>query len=154
LLSDGGEVMSTILDALKKSEQERKLNEIPTLQDMPAPQEQSRWPLTLAIVLAFLLLALLIWVIVGIKSQVTEVSGAVNNNEAIIDTATVIASTKSDNINVNVISFAEEVSARFAIINGKLFREGEFVMAGVKVETIEQDAVVLNERGKSVTRTP
>jgi len=52
--------MSTILDALKKSEQERKLNKLPTLTDMAAPQEPSRWPLYIGSGLALLSIALVV----------------------------------------------------------------------------------------------
>ncbi|NNC98594.1 MAG: hypothetical protein HKN85_00270, partial [Gammaproteobacteria bacterium] len=53
--------MSTILDALRKSEQERKLNKLPTLSDLPTPQEQSRWPQILIIALLMLVLLVLTW---------------------------------------------------------------------------------------------
>ena len=47
--------MSTILDALKKSEQERRSNHVPTLSDMPVPQERSRMPVYLVLGLSLLL---------------------------------------------------------------------------------------------------
>ena len=57
--------MSTILDALKKSEQERKLNKLPTLSDMPAPEEPRRWPQLVIIGLLLLVVALLAWLSLG-----------------------------------------------------------------------------------------
>ena len=51
--------MSTILDALKKSEEERKVTKVPTLADMQAPQEPSKWPNVLLIIIVGLLLVLL-----------------------------------------------------------------------------------------------
>jgi len=108
--------MSTILDALKKSEQERKLNKLPTLTDIQAPQEPARWPLVLAMVFAVL-----------------------EDDEAIV---------------VNVVSYSQEAALRFAMVNGKMVREGDFIATGLKLEKINSDSVVLNLRGKQITRTP
>ena len=52
--------MSTILEALKKSEQERKQKSVPTLTDKVPPQESSRWPwVVISLVLICLSIALL-----------------------------------------------------------------------------------------------
>lgn len=146
--------MSTILDALKRSEQERKLNKVPTLSDMPAPQERSRWPLLVVALLILILLALLIWFFVAKKGPQAEAQEIVISNETVNVDSAADGSSNSDTVNVNVITYAEEPTARFVIINGKMFREGQFVMAGVMVESINQDSVVLIERGKRITRKP
>lgn len=146
--------MSTILDALKRSEQERKPNQVPTLLDMPTPQERPRWPLFLLGALLVLLFAVLIWVLLSVKPPETQIQSTVVNNETVNDVSADQEVGVSDSIKVSVISYAQDPSARFVITNGKLFREGEFVMAGVKVESILQDSVVFIERGKRVTRQP
>lgn len=149
--------MSTILDALKKSEQERKLSDIPTLSEMPAPYEPSRWPLIVGTLVTLLFLVVLSfflyrWMIATPAHDKTKVS------EAIPVTNESIAEAKVNNVDndivVNVVSFSAEVDQRFAMINGKLYREGDFVEAGLRVEEILEDSVVLNRRGRRITRKP
>ena len=146
--------MSTILDALKRSEQERKQNKIPTLSDMPAPQERSRWPVVVVAMIIIMLLAALIWFLLSTTASQADSQQIVISNDAIATDAVVDELATSSAVNVDVISYAEEPTARFVIINGKMHREGEFVMAGVMVETINQDSVVLSERGNLVTHKP
>lgn len=147
--------MSTILDALKKSEQERKRNTIPTLSDMPAPQERSKWPYWLAFFLLSLLTILLVWFFVLYQEEkVATPEVVVNDDSGLASNNTIAASHYSDEVSVSVISFAQEANARFAIINDKLFHEGEFIKAGIKVESILQDSVVLLERGERITLSP
>ena len=55
---------------------------------------------------------------------------------------------------VNVLSYSSDTSQSFAMINGKLFRQGEFVRPGLRVEEIRVDAVVLNLRGRQIVRKP
>lgn len=148
--------MSTILDALKKSEQERKLTDIPTLSEMPAPYEPSRWPLILGTAVVVLLLIglsyfLYRWLSVPAseKTEITDVLPVTNET---------IAEAKVNNgdndIVVNVVSFSAEAEQRFVMINGKLYREGEFVQPGLRVEEIQENSVVLNRRGRRIIRKP
>lgn len=147
--------MSTILDALKKSEQERKLNNIPTLSDMPAPQEPQRWPVYMLIVFVVLLLVLL-----GVFFKQWQFGSSSNQSgaELVISNETVASTEDVSNADqtvvVNVVSYADDPEQRFVMINGKMFRENEFVRAGIKVEKITKEGVVLNERGKRSTRKP
>lgn len=55
---------------------------------------------------------------------------------------------------VNVISYSEDEGQRFVMINGKLFRQGEFINAGLKVDSIKKDSVILNQRGRRLERRP
>ena len=152
--------MSTILDALKKSEQERKLTKLPTLSDMSAPQEQSRWPQILLIALLMLLLIILTWF--GSRLLLGEPVGDSGlSNEIILSNETVdsanpsTASTESsDTIIVNVVSYSAQEEQRFAMINGKMYRENDFIKAGLKVEKINPDSVVFNLRGRRIVREP
>lgn len=150
--------MSTILDALKKSEQERKLNKLPTLSDMPAPLEPSRWPLVLGVILCVVALIVLLvtvfwWGKGSMQAQVSsvDVSLAPSSKVSAPVNAPIVA---DDGIVVNVISFSEDLNQRFAMVNGKMVREGEFVRAGLQVEEILMDSVIMNFRGKQITRKP
>ena len=158
--------MSTILDALRKSEQERKLTKLPTLSDMPAPQEQARWPYWIILGLIVLSVGLLVLVF-GIW-QGSEMLGGTQNsqaqaslsqgntivldNESIGEEATTVLS--DDDIVVNVVSFSEQANQRFVMINGKLFRENDFIRTGLKVVVIKPDSVILNQRGKRMELEP
>jgi hypothetical protein len=160
--------MSTILDALRKSEQERKLNKLPTLTDMAAPQEPSRWPLYIgsALVLLALALVILAYVIWSGKSEVAaEVAAGqavVQTNAAQSDSADVQVMGSSageigqlkDSMLVNVVSYSKDPAHSFAMVNGKMVREGDFIEPGLKLEEILPDAVVFNSRGKKITRSP
>jgi len=160
--------MSTILDALRKSEQERKLNKLPTLTDVTAPQEPSRWPVYLGLALVVLAIALVIlaYVIWSAKPNSAQAS---NDNAGVITAEAEVADSKAttqeaavengsakanDSMQVNVVSYSEDPELRFAMVNGKLVREGEFIKPGLKVEKIQSDAVVFNARGKKITRSP
>lgn len=156
--------MSTILDALRKSEQERRLDKLPTLTDMVAPQELSRWPIYIGLVLvlvatALVVLAYIIWsakpdtvtvltspaVAVNTEAQGSVQASVANANDAGLS---------KDPMLVNVVSYSSNPALRFAMVNGKLVREGEFIEPGLKVEEIRADVVVFNSRGAKITRKP
>ena len=148
--------MSTILEALRKSEQERKLNSIPTLSDMPVPQEPNRWPMVAVLVsITFLVIILVLtfgrqWLDSG-----TEAAGVVTiSNQSSASTNAGAASSGDKELTVNVVSFSAIPEQSFTMINGKLYRQGEFVRAGLKVEKIEADRIILNLRGRRIIRTP
>jgi len=155
--------MSTILEALKKSEQERKLNNLPTLSNMTAPKETSRWPIFGFVGLAILLLILLGFIgfnwfagkgVFGggaLKEDSSAKPVAVTNETVATEKP---GTEDSSEIVVNVVSFSEQSDQSFAMVNGKLVREGEFVRAGLKVEKISSDKVVLNLRGRRIVRSP
>lgn len=158
--------MSTILDALRKSEQERKLTKLPTLSDMPAPQEQARWPHWLILGLIVLSVGLLVLVFglwqgseLGGGTQNSQAQGSLSqgntivlDNESIGEEATTVLA--DDDIVVNVVSFSEQANQRFVMINGKLFRENDFIRKGLKVVAIKPDSVILNQRGKRMELEP
>ena len=181
--------MSTILDALRKSEQERKLNKLPTLTDMAAPHEPPRWPVYIGLALVLLAIALVVlaYVIWSAKPEATQAQnstskaiiessqsadakegvasaeGSLSNNAegSLANNADGSSSNKAegssankDSMQVNVVSYSDEPALRFAMVNGRMVREGEFVEPGLKVEEILIDAVVFNARGKKVTRGP
>lgn len=150
--------MSTILDALRKSEQERKLNDLPTLTEMKAPEEHSRISpvLTSLIVLLLLVLTgtLMYWLLQNVATQqsTSAANSIVLSNDTLEAEATDVS--EDEQIIVNVVSWSEQSAQRFAMINGKLYRENEFVRAGLKLESIQTDSVVLNLRGQRIIRQP
>jgi hypothetical protein len=163
--------MSTILDALRKSEQERKLNKLPTLTDMAAPQETSRWPLYIGLTLVLLAIALVIlaYVIWSAKPEFSAASMAKVNSAASrlqmpgSDAQQSIqaprlnadeATRPEDLMLVNVVSYSIDPALSFAMVNGKMLREGDFIEPGLKLEEILLDAVIFNLRGKKITRSP
>lgn len=150
--------MSTILEALKKSEEERNRSNTPTLSDRPAPREKSRRLLVVLLVLVMLLVfavGLLLsrwWA--DSDSEVYE-APLVISKDATTDLPDVDpASVESEEVVINVLSYSEAPAQRFVMINGKMYRENEFVRAGLKVEEIKPSSVILNLRGKRVTQTP
>jgi hypothetical protein len=149
--------MSTILEALKKSEQERKLSKLPTLTDTPAPQEQARWPhwvILGLIIVAVGLLVLLIW---QWDRSGNEVGTTSNPEPAIVIDNEMVESVEAkdtDGVVVNVVSYAEDPEQRFVMINGKMYRENEFVKTGLKVISIEPNSVILNKRGVRIELKP
>ena len=147
--------MSTILEALKKSEQERKLNSVPTLSDMPAPQEASRWPLWGLFTLLSLLLIVCIFMLIRFwpSAEPQAKNAVVISNESLAERG-INSQNSGDGIVVNVVSYSQTPGQSFAMINGKMYRENEFIRAGLKIESIEVNKVILNLRGRQITRTP
>jgi len=165
--------MSTILDALRKSEQERNRNKIPTLNDMVAPQEPSRWPLFLvaAVILLTGALGVLAYVIWSSSEQFHQSGNVIVKNVSSSSTAPSIvvsgegvASSSSEPVaepgllaspvSVSIVSYSENDELRFAIVNGKTVREGDFVRTGLKVEKISAGSVLFNQRGKTFEYKP
>ena len=139
--------MSTILEALQKSERERKLNDVPTLTDMPTPEEPSRWPLLFGFFIILLLIALVFFLLFSKKvaNSPSPIEQSVVSNETIAQQK---MAEENDDFTVNVISYSQDAEQRFAMVNGKMFRQGEFVRAGLKLVEITKDSVVFNNRGK------
>jgi len=165
--------MSTILEALKKSEEERKVTKVPTLADMPTPHEPQRWPHVLLFLIFALLLILIGFAVklVLFPSDKQSVVRSVAAPETAVESIDLsqqgdgaqddiakdeqnTVTTSSDVIEVNVVSYSDQPEKRFVMIGGKLFRENEFVRAGLKVEEIRRDEVVLNQRGEQIIRRP
>ena len=159
--------MSAILDALRKSEQERNQNKVPTLNDMAAPSEPSKWPLLLsiAVVLLAIALAALAYVIWNKGEPANEtapqnVSTAASSQASSvaqlsgIETKDIASAEVKQLTAVNIVSYSENPELRFAMVNGKMVREGEFIQPGLKVDQIRADSVVFNLRGETLERSP
>lgn len=144
--------MSTILDALKKSEQERKRNDIPTLSDMPAPQERARpWPWVVVLLILILVAVLAIFLMRGSNFSNTS---HIKPKEIIVSNETIASEQAENNLRVNVVSWSDSPAQRFVIVDGKLARENEFIRPGLKVEEIKKDSVILIERGTRLEVSP
>ncbi len=144
--------MSTILEALQKSERERKLSDVPTLTDIPAPVERPRWPLYLGLFLVLLLIALVLVLLLekqNASPAQAVVEQTVVNNETVAEQKKV---EENADLVVNVVSYSDDVDQRFAMVNGKMFRQGEFVRAGLKLVEITKDSVIFNNRGKRLVK--
>ncbi len=135
--------MSTILEALKKSEQERKENKVPTLADKPPPPERSRWPWLLVSLALIGIIAAVIYLFTLLPDSDSANSQQSESSQERAATDTAPAAVK-----VEVISWSPEVEQRFTMINGKLYRVGDYLRAGVVVEDINNDSVVINQRGE------
>jgi hypothetical protein len=151
--------MSTILEALKKSEQERKLKKVPTLSTMQAPVEQSVWPFRLLVILLVTLFVLISWVgfswfVIQNNDEQSASKKIVLNNDTVAAQTRLGDGTESQPVVVNVVSYAGEIAQRFVMINGKMFRQGDFVEPGLKVDEIRPDSVILNRRGQRIERKP
>ncbi len=160
--------MSTILEALKKSEQERKQNHVPTLADKPPPPERSRWPWIVVSIALVCMAGALVYLFVRLpgaaptsatsattgaqtSTSLTTASGQANAGGS--GSAQAPVSDWRD-AKLEVISWSPEVEKRFAMINGKLFRVGDYLQAGVLIEEIKQDSVTVNHRGKLTELKP
>ncbi|HAU67910.1 MAG: general secretion pathway protein GspB [Arenicella sp.] len=138
--------MSTILEALKKSERERKLSDIPTLSDMPAIEEPSpfKW-IGLTIVGLFAVSLLAAFIVMTLTSADTStVAGA----------KVVSVQESAATASLSVLSYSENPEQRFAIINDKLVREGDFLATGIKIEQILTDRVTLIVKGDRMSLKP
>ncbi len=159
--------MSAILDALRKSEQERNQNTVPTLNDMAAPSEPSKWPLflSIAVVLLAIALAVLAYIIWTSADSASDVAVQNRASKAVAQASSLeqsfdvdekdIASAEIKQVTaVNIVSYSENPELRFAMVNGKMVREGEFIQPGLKVDKIRADSVVFNLRGEKLERSP
>ena len=141
--------MSTILEALKKSEQERKQKSVPKLTDRAPPQESSSWPWILIPVVLVCISIALFYVFTQLPTsdnnevKTNSQSSAANNDAVSSDADT----TEKIDATVEVITWSAEVDKRFTIIDGKMMRVGDYLSAGIIIEEINEDSVVFNHRG-------
>ncbi len=207
--------MSYILDALKKSERDRSLGHVPTLNTVhsyPKVPASRRW---LWLALALLILLILIGgVIYGVMfwgqghvfrssgesspSSLPEARGVVEPQKPFVQAVTGPAVTDAapgkkevntppaakppssrsamtaqtlqsyptiddlddgmrqrlTDIVVNVVSYAEQPSRRFVMINQKIYHQGQNVNAQLKVVEIKPDGAILRFQGREFLAVP
>lgn len=140
--------MSTILEALKKSEQERKQKNVPTLNDKTAPQERSPWPWVIISIVLICLSVALLYLFTQLPSSDNDVnSSSPNSTINDSDAARILDAGSEIDANIEVITWSVEVEKRFAIIDGKMMRVGDYLSAGTKIQEINAESVVFDHRG-------
>ena len=158
--------MSTILEALKRSERERKLKKLPTLSSMRPPEEQSdmRWLQTGALVLVTAVLAgfIVLW-LGGTSGGPVDRPSSVRSETAGLaqqaqpDQVPVPVENEQPSVprmDVGVISYAAEAERSFAILDGEMVRVGEVLENGLKIEEIHSDRVVASYQGEPIELKP
>lgn len=185
--------MSYILDALKKSEKERSLGNVPTLGSAGQYQDYKvsvRWVLLLLILLLVVLLIVGGWLVWNSRQQtdaptaVEEKSKPVVKNvseeaqvpraaappETAADVHKEVSSNSSEpvpvldldpavrgrlpDLSVNVLSYSDDNSRRFVMIDQNIFKEGEEVKKGVVIAEIRKSDVVFSFEGIRFTLKP
>ena len=164
--------MSYILEALRKSERERNLGKVPTLSattEVAASRSRLHW----WVVLATIVIAAAIgwaWTGGGIFSPrrldavtTPQVSESGRPSTSADDTHSGTASMGSSagstapapaDITLNVISWSQDPARRFAMINQKIYREGDSPSPGVTIKAIESDKVVVTAHGRELVLHP
>jgi hypothetical protein len=162
--------MSTILDALKKSERERKLKNVPHLSSMRPPEERAdlQWLKSGSLVVCSALLAGLVVMWFQTEEQIestalppredteqtrTQLAEA-NNFDSEEEYAEADAQRAIPRVAVGVISFAGDSERSFAILDGEMVRAGELLDNGLLIEEIKADMVVATFDGKTVELKP
>ena len=145
--------MSYILDALRKSERERRRGEPQNLHSTPLPQEKARrgapfWFLLLLILLFLNSLALGGWFLLqGEPATVDTPQDAVEipNFENLSSTRRARLSPLKLTAHVHA---TQRPQASFVTLNGERLREGQQAASGLRVVHIERDGVILEDDGK------
>jgi len=164
--------MSTILEALKKSEQERNDSAVPVLASVTAPEEKkSFWFWLLMALVALVVLVCVYWFASQMSNQQSASTSPNPAPTAEVD-AVVTSSRADEGIESQLLSegFRLADGSRLAegsrpaegsrlaegsvIIAGNTYREGDFYEAGAKVEQILNNVVVLNVRGEQLIVRP
>ena len=168
--------MSYILDALKKSEKERSLGSVPTLGAAEQFEERSvplRWFLLTVICLMVAILSGGAWMLWSSRPGPVAGSDAASVLPATVpsaeetqtrsspaDEATVVPAdpvpiAKVDDsiraripeVEINVLSYSEDVSKRFVMIGQNIFKEGEEVVEGLVISEIRDTDVIFGFDG-------
>ncbi len=165
--------MSYILDALKKSEKERSLGSVPTLGAAEHFQERSvplRWFLLTVICLMVAILSGGAWMLWSSRPGPGPVDGSdaatvpsaeetqtrsTSAGEATVVPADPVPIAKVDDsiraripeVEINVLSYSEDVSKRFVMIGQNIFKEGEEVVEGLVISEIRNTDVIFGFDG-------
>jgi len=169
--------MSYILEALRKSERERSLGKVPTLSTTTTIARSSRSMGWVAAILLFTI-GLVVWGVWFYHSAPTTVvsspavplsadraeSGvpAPIRNEQVHNDITGAGAAEpapriesvGNTVKLNVISWSADQGRRFAMINQKIFREGDDLAPGMSVRSIQTDKVILVDHGRELILKP
>lgn len=167
--------MSYILEALRKSERERNLGKVPTLSattEVAAPRSRLRWWILLAATVVVAAMGWL-WYAGGFPAPRVLVTGSTPQLPASgkpdggategdsrpplpPESSTAPAALPLDpaQITLNVISWSQDPARRFAMINQKIYREGDSPSPDVTITAIESDKVVVTAHGRELILHP
>jgi len=148
--------MSSILDALEKSERERNQNSVPQYHDMRPPEESGfrwKWLLVFFALLCFILLvfAALRW-LPSIDRGNIELEA--NQKSVVLDYLRLSELEKSGvpDDRINVVSVSADRERSFVMLGEKMYREGDAITENVTLETIENDHIVFNKQDVLIRR--
>ena len=146
--------MSTILDALRKSEQERREHVVPTLEDYPVPEERTGFNyLLLALIVLLLTIAILLYMLfrndeISLGSEQPVLDESLRSHTTLDGSNSGDVKDLEDELAISVLSYSDEPARRFVIVDGTTLREGDFLKPGVKLVRISAEAVSFNVRGQ------
>ena len=166
--------MSYILEALRKSERERSLGKVPTLQatTQSAARRTPVWWLLPLVLLA----AAAAWWFWQDRMAASDDRAAIHRilpsesssqhrqTEGVVEAApreqaNVSGGSSATNqplpkITLNVISWSEDPARRFAMINQKIVREGEALSDSINIRLIRPDQVIVLANGRELILNP
>ena len=167
--------MSFLLDALGKADEDRRRAEVPELRTY-RQSYRSPWRrvlsgllivslLVLSFVAGYLLRPVLEPAFSRLSGPAESIAPSVTPVQAPVQTAPAQAPPVTQfqaprpinaqemtlpGIELEVISYAENPAARFAMINGLVLHEGDALQTGERLLVIERDAVILDRAGQAV----
>ena len=148
--------MSSILDALEKSERERNQDSVPQYHDMQPPEERGfrwkwLWVALIAIVFVFIVFALVRW-IPSINLQKTEEVVAEDNQTRNYLQLSDLEKSGIPKDRINVVSVSADRERSFVMLGEKMYREGDIVSEDVTLKAIRKDHVVFNKNDVLIRR--
>lgn len=167
--------MSSILDALEKSERERNHDAVPQYHNMQPPEEKSRRWLWLLLAIALVLLLLAVFFAARYWTPLSQQNGIANpasnaastkqsntgaptvveNTPGVVYDYSNLPQTEQDalpQLRINVVSVSADPKRSFVMLGEKLYREGDTVAQGTRLVTIQKDHVVMSHNGKLIRR--
>jgi len=163
--------MSSILEALEKSEKERNQDSIPRYHSMQPPAESKG--LLNQILWAILVLALLsgLYFLINHFQVVDKVKSAFASKPEVIETAKVnakVAQPEAETLayselsddeksllpseRINVVSVSEDKARSFVMLGDKMYREGNTLGQGAVLKGIAKDHILIEYNGRLVKR--
>lgn len=152
--------MSSILNALEKSERERNQGSVPQYQDMSPPEESRshwKWLLFVFIVCVLLAFAAVKWILPTLNWQSSAAvinEKTANEKNEILDYLRLTDLEKSGipEQRINVVSVSADRERSFVMLGEKMYREGDGITDTVSLEAIKKDHIVFNKQGVLIRR--
>lgn len=147
--------MSTLLDALKKSERERSQQPVPVYNTMQPPEEKSSLGQLLVILVIVAVIIVLIAGIYFLFSQHTATQEQPQLSVAEAVEYSTLPPQEQDylrDLRINVVSVSQQPGRSFVILGEQLYRVGDTVAEDVQLQAIGKDFVVFDWNGKQIKR--